>query len=166
MDDTYIGLGDAYEAQARFIRTLKHARRTQGQRSKSLYDDHAADAYRTVVLEHSAAPHVEDARDRLAAMNLPIPTPSKEQAANSEALENSRRAYNVTDRMRLLFIMHEPDTVNTAQIGDPSLVDPKATNAPAIVSTRHHGGLQRRAQPRNAKPLTPPPPAAAAPDAA
>ena len=158
MDDTYVGLGDAYEAQARYIRTLKLP---EGPKAKleSLYDERAANAYRTVVLEHSAAPHVEDARDRLAAMNLPIPTPTKEQAANSEALENSRRAYNVTDRMRLL-IMHEPDTVNTAQIGDPSLVDPKATNAPAIVS-RVTSDFTAALNP-NAKPLTPAAPAAAA----
>src|SRR6185437_11096881 len=43
-------------------------------RLERIYDDQAADAYRKVVLEHSASPHVEDARDRLAAMNLPIPT--------------------------------------------------------------------------------------------
>ena len=132
MDDTYIGLGDAYEAQARYIRTLKLP---EGPKAKleRLYDERAANAYRTVVLEHSAAPHVEDARDRLAAMNLPIPTPSPDQLAASEALENSRRSYKVTDRVRLL-VMHQPDTVNTAQLGDPTLVDPKATNAPAIVN--------------------------------
>ncbi len=132
IDDAYIGLGDAYEAQARYIRTLKLPEAPKAKLER-LYDERAANAYRTVVLEHSAAPHVEDARDRLAAMNLPIPTPSKEQIANSEALENSRRAYKVTDRMRLL-IMHQPDTVNTAQLGDPTLTDPKATNAPAIVN--------------------------------
>ena len=132
LDDTYIGLGDAYEAQARYIRTLKLPEAPKAKLER-LYDDRAADAYRAVVLEHSAAPHVEDARDRLAAMNLPIPTPSKDQVAASEALENSRRAYRVTDRMRLL-VMHEPDTVNTAQLGEPSLTDPKITTAPSIVS--------------------------------
>jgi len=132
IDDTLIGLGDAYEAQARYIRSLKLPEAPKAKLER-LYDDRAAAAYRQVVLEHSAAPHVEDARDRLAAMNLPIPTPSPEQAANSEALENSRRAYKVTDRVRFL-IMHEPDTVLTAQIGDPSVTDPKPTTAPAILA--------------------------------
>jgi outer membrane protein assembly factor BamD len=132
MDDTLIGIGDAYEAQARYIRGLKLP---EGPKAKleQLYDGRAADAYRQVVLEHSAAPHVEDARDRLAAMNLPIPTPSKEQIAASEALENSRRAYRMTDRVKFL-IMHEPDTVLTAQIGDPALTDPKATTAPGVLA--------------------------------
>ena len=131
IDDTYIGLGDAYEAQARYIRTLKLPEAPKA-KLESLYDTRAADAYREVVLNHAAAAHVEDARDRLAAMNLPIPTPSKEQLANSEALENSRRNYKVTDRVRFL-IMHEPDTVLTAQLGEPSVPDPKPTIAPAVL---------------------------------
>ena len=160
LDDAYIGLGDAYEAQARYIRTLKLPEAPKAKLER-LYDERAANAYRTVVLEHSAAPHVEDARDRLAAMNLPIPTPSKDQIANSEALENSRRAYKVTDRMRLL-IMHQPDTVNTAQLGDPTLTDPKATNAPAIVN-RVTSDFNAALNPNAA--ATPVPDAAAAPAA-
>ena len=132
MDDAYIGLGDAYEAQARYVRNLKIA---EGPKSKleRLYDDRAAAAYREVVLNHAAAPHVEDARDRLAAMNLPIPTPSREQLASSEALENSRRNYTMTDKA-MLFIMHRPDTVLTAQSGDPTMNDPKPTVAPTIIN--------------------------------
>ena len=135
LDDTLIGLGDAYELQARNIRSIPTTRMNEGVKAKleKIYDDHAAAAYREVVLKHAAAPHVEDAKDRLAAMNLPIPTPTKEELAASEELENSRRAYKVTDRVRFL-IMHEPDTVLTAQEGDPTLVDPKATMAPQVLT--------------------------------
>ena len=66
-----------------------------------------------MVLEHAASPHVEDARDRLAAMNLPIPAPTPEQVAASTALENSRRQYRLQDRLSLLFL-HKPDTVQAA----------------------------------------------------
>lgn len=132
IDDSYIGLGDAYEAQARYVRNLKIA---EGPKAKleRLYDDRAAAAYREVALNHAAAAHVEDARDRLAAMNLPIPTPSPEQLAASEALENSRRNYTMTDKA-MLFIMHRPDTVLTAQSGDPTMTDPKPTLAPTIIN--------------------------------
>ncbi len=131
MDDALIGLGDAYEAEARFVRKLNIP---EGPKAKleAEYDGLAADNYRKVVLEHAAAPHVEDAKDRLAAMNLPIPEPSKEQLAASQALEDSRRTYQISDRLRL-FILHQPDTVNTAGIGEPSLTDPKPTLAPTIV---------------------------------
>ena len=137
MDDALIGLGDAYEAQAKYIRNMQMPRSAQSEamraRLEQIYDERAADSYRKVVLEHSAAAHVEDARDRLAALNLPIPTPTNEQAAASEALENSRRNYKVTDHVRFL-LMHEPDTVLTAQLGDPSLTDPKITTAPQVVA--------------------------------
>ena len=90
-------MGDAYEAQARYVRTLKLAEAPK-EKLEALYDGEAADAYRKVVLEHAAAPHVEDARDRLEAMGQPIPSPTKEQMAESAALENSRNNYKLSDR--------------------------------------------------------------------
>jgi outer membrane protein assembly factor BamD len=130
MDDVLVGLGDAYEAEARFIRTMKLPEDAKA-RLEKIYDGRAADAYRKVVLEHSASAHVEDARDRLAAMNLPIPTPSAEQAAASAALENSRRQYALKDRAKLL-ILRQPDVVMAARDGEPPLADPKPTLAPAV----------------------------------
>jgi outer membrane protein assembly factor BamD len=130
MDDVLVGLGDAYEAEARFIRAMKLPEDAKA-RLEKIYDEHAADAYRKVVLQHSASAHVEDARDRLAAMNLPIPTPTPEQAAASAALENSRRQYALKDRARLMFL-RQPDVVMAARDGDPPLADPKPTIAPAV----------------------------------
>ncbi len=130
MDDVLVGLGDAYEAQARYVRGLKLAEAPK-EKLEALYDGEAADAYRKVVLEHSAAPHVEDARDRLEAMGQPIPVPTKEQMAESAALENSRNNYKLSDRAILMF-MHKPDTVTAARLGEPTMTDPKQTVAPAI----------------------------------
>jgi outer membrane protein assembly factor BamD len=130
MDDVLVGLGDAYEAEANYVRSIRLPEAAKA-RLERIYDDQAADAYRKVVLEYSASAHVEDARDRLAAMNLPIPTPSAAQVAASEALENSRSGYNLKQRARLL-VMHTPDTVMAAHIGDPSLTDPKPTLAPDV----------------------------------
>jgi outer membrane protein assembly factor BamD len=131
MDDVLIGLGDSYEALARNVRAMNIP---EGGKAKllQLYDGEAADYYRKVILEHSAAPHVEDARDRLAAMNVPIPTPTPEQVAASVALENSRSQYRITDHLSLLFL-HKPDTVLAPKIGEPPLVDAKMTVAPAIL---------------------------------
>ena len=130
MDDVLVGLGDAYEAEARYVRSIRLPEAAKA-RLESIYDGQAADAYRKVVLEHAASPHVEDARDRLAAMDLPIPKPTPEEMAASEALENSRSGYNLKDRAKLLF-MHTPDTVMAAHVGDPSLTDPKPTLAPDV----------------------------------
>jgi outer membrane protein assembly factor BamD len=130
MDEVLIGLGDAYETEARYIRTLKLPEAGKA-RLEKIYDDQAIAAYSKVVLEHSAAPHVEDARDRLDGMNVPIPTPTPEQVAASVALENSRRQYRLQDRATLL-VMHRPDVVLAARDGEPTLADPTPTLAPHI----------------------------------
>jgi outer membrane protein assembly factor BamD len=130
MDDVLVGLGDAYETEARYVRTLKLEEGAKA-RLEKVYDDQAIAAYSKVVLEHSASPHVEDARDRLDAMNVPVPTPTPEQIAASLALENSRRQYRLQDRATLL-VMHKPDVVLAAREGDPTLVDPAPTIAPNI----------------------------------
>jgi outer membrane protein assembly factor BamD len=132
MDDVLVGLGDAYEAEARYYRTLKLPEDVKA-RLVAIYDNQAADVWRKVVLEHSAAPHVEDARDRLATLNLPIPSPTPEQAAASVALENSRGQYTLSKRAELLFL-HKADTVPAATSGAPPLEDPKATLAPDIIN--------------------------------
>ena len=143
MDDVLIGIGDAYEAEAAVVRAdvvcskkLVAGTRClpEGVKGRLLenYDSKAADDYRKVVLYHSAAPHVEDAKERLTGMNLPIPTPTKEQAALSEELESSRAQYNLTKRIQLLFL-HEPDTVTAARMGLPTLSDPPPTTAPTVV---------------------------------
>lgn len=96
------------------------------------YDGKAAAAYRAVVLEHAAAPHAEDAKERLAAMNLPIPQPTAEQVAASDEIEGSRAQYTMRRRLELLFV-RKPDTVTAAQVGAPPLDDAKPTTAPGIV---------------------------------
>ena len=131
IDEVLIGLGDLYAAQAKFIRSLRLPEAGKA-RLEKIYDDQAADAYRKVILEHSAAPHVEDARDRLVGMGLPIPTPTPEQVAASTALENSRGQYTLSKRATLLFL-HQADTVPAATVGTPLLEDPKKTLAPTIV---------------------------------
>ena len=130
MDDVLIGLGDAFSSEARYVRSLKLPEGGKA-RLEKIYDDQAIAAYKRVVLEHSAAAHVEDAKDRLAAMGLPIPTPTAEQVAASVALENSRAQYKLKDRVGLI-ILRRPDVVLASRSGDPTLVDPKPTLAPTV----------------------------------
>ena len=142
MDDVLVGIGDAYAAQAKAIRErpvcapgITVPCLPEGAKSRLLqeYDGRAAAAYREVVLKHSAAPHVEDAKERLVAMNLPVPTPTPEDAAASDALEGSRAQYTMQKRLELL-VLHKPDTVTAAQAGEPPLEDPAPTVAPTIVN--------------------------------
>jgi len=132
MDEVLIALGDSYEAEARFVRNRKDLPEGAKAELESEADGKAADAYKRVVLEHSATAHVEDAKDRLAAMDIPIPTPTAAQMAASVALESSRSQYTISSRAQLIF-MHKPDVVLAAKIGDPPLVDPPPTLAPDLV---------------------------------
>ncbi len=142
MDDVLIGMGDAYEAEARIARNatacaanLPRGTQCLPEGTKSAleqeYDKKAADQYREVVLKHSAAPHMEFAKERLAEMNLPIPQPTAEEVAASEKLEGSRAQYTMQKRLELL-VMRKPDTVTAAQIGDPPLEDPAPVLAPEV----------------------------------
>jgi len=130
MDDALIAIGDGYAAESRMVRAQNLP---EGPKAALLqtYDGKAAFYYRKVVLEHSASEHVEDAKERLATMGLPIPTPTPEQAAASEALEGSRARYTFQARMRVL-LMRQPDTVLTARAGDPPLEDAAPTIAPSV----------------------------------
>ena len=134
IDSALIGLGDAYATQARFVRTnpaMKNLSEEQRARLLRVYEDQAVAAYSRVVTVYNASPRVEDARDRLEALGAPIPEPTAEQVAASQALENSRQTYSIANRAKGL-IFRGPDVVQAARIGDPALADPAATYAPQV----------------------------------
>ena len=130
-DLALIGLGDAYAAEARYVQGLTQINPKAKQELMKAYDDQAADAYARVVTHYSMAAHVEDARERLIALNRPVPDPTKEELANSEAEEQSRTGITFKDRA-LLLVKRGPVTVNAARIGEPTLTDPPAITAPEV----------------------------------
>ena len=130
-DDVLVGLGDCYTSQAKIVANMRLPEDAKGRLAK-IYYDQAAAAYSRVITEYPMAAHAEDARERLEAMNYPVPTPTAEQMAASKALEESRKQYTLTDRARLM-IVHSPDTVMAAQVGEPSMADPAPVTAPSIV---------------------------------
>src|SRR6202522_1896785 len=130
-DLALIGLGDAYAAEARYVQGLTQINPKAKQELMKAYDDQAADAYARVVTHYSMAAHVEDARERLIALNRPVPDPTKEELANSEAEEQSRTGITFKDRA-LLLVKRGPVTVNAARIGEPTLTDPPAITAPDV----------------------------------
>ena len=130
-DLALIGLGDAYAAEARYVQGLKQMDPKAKQTLEKAYDDQAATAYARVVTHYSMAAHVEDARERLIALNRAVPDPTKEELADSEAEEQSRTGITFKDRA-LILIKRGPVTVNAARIGEPTLVDPPAITAPEV----------------------------------
>src|ERR1700733_2237271 len=133
-DLALIGLGDAYAAEARFVQNDPRMAKINPKAKQALmkaYDDQAADASARVITHYSMAPHVEDARERLIALNRTVPEPTKEELADSEAEEQSRTGITFKDRA-LLLVKRGPVTVNAARIGEPTLTDPPAITAPQV----------------------------------
>ncbi len=177
MDDVLIEEGDAYEAEAKIARNavacaanLPPNTRCMPEGVKSSveqeYDKKAAEEYREVVLKHSAAPHMEIAKERLAEMNQPIPTPTAEEAAESEKIEGSRAQYTMQKRLELL-VMRKPDVVTAAQVGDPPLEDPAPVLAPEVahaIMDSYKTAFNPGAAPKpDAKPAEAPAPGGASP---
>jgi outer membrane protein assembly factor BamD len=131
VDEALLDVGDGYAAQARNIAAMRLDPAAK-ERLEKLFQNRAAQAYDRVVVEYPMAPHADDARDRLEAMNLPVPTPTQEQIADSAAIEQSRAPVNLKYKAFLL-ITARPSTVQAARVGEPSLSNPPQITAPELV---------------------------------
>jgi outer membrane protein assembly factor BamD len=127
-DLALLGIGDAYAGQAHAIQIAPNIPGAIKERLRAVYQDRAAEAYTRVVTRYPMAPHVEDARDRLVAMNRPVPEPTEAAIAESEAEEQSRQPLRFTSKT-FDIIKHGPSVVEAVHVGEPSLDDPKRTLA-------------------------------------
>jgi len=130
-DQVLIGIGDAYAGQAHNISIISKMNGAIRERLHTMYEDKAAEAYAKVITRYPMAPHVEDARDRLVAMNRPVPEPTDAAIAESDAEERSRQPLHFTDKT-LDLIRRGPTVVEAVHVGEPSLDDPKRVLAPEI----------------------------------
>ncbi len=129
-DQALLGIGDAYSGLSKSIQNSRMPGALK-ERLVAAYMDKAADAYTRVITRYPMAPHVDDARDRLVAMNRPIPEPTQDAVAENDAEERSRQPLRFTDKT-LDIIKHGPTTVEAVHVGEPSLDDPKRINAPEV----------------------------------
>jgi outer membrane protein assembly factor BamD len=130
-DQALLGIGDAYAGQAHAIQAAPRLPSAIKERLRAVYQDRAAAAYAKVITRYPMAPHVEDARDRLVAMNRPVPDPTPEAVAENDAEERSRQPVRLTTR-GFDIVRHGPTVVQAVHVGEPSLDDPKRTLAPDI----------------------------------
>jgi|CZKL01.1.fsa_nt_gi outer membrane protein assembly factor BamD len=130
-DLALLNIGDAYAGEAHSVQIAPGLPAAVRERLRALYQDRAAAAYAKVITRYPMAPRVEDARDRLVAMNRPVPEPTSAAVAESDAEERSRQALHFTDKT-LGLIKHGPTVVEAVHVGEPSLDDPKRTLAPAV----------------------------------
>ena len=130
-DELWITIGDAYAGEARQVQMAKGLPGAVRERLQQVYLDKAAAAYARVITRYPMAPRVEDARDRLVAMNRPVPEPTQEAIAENDAEERSRQPVRFTDKT-LGMIKHGPLVVEAAHVGDPTMTSPARTIAPEI----------------------------------
>ncbi len=130
-DQTLISIGDAYAAQAQLAQNMRQIPPKAKEELVRAYNDRAAAAWTTVVTRYAMSAHVEDAKDRLIAMGRPVPEPTAAQMAESEAEEGSRVPVKLKDHV-LKLVQHGPSTVESARVGEPTMVDPAQTFAPAV----------------------------------
>ena len=130
-DQALLGIGDAFAGQAHAIQIAPKLPGAIKERLRAIYQDKAAAAYAKVITRYPMAPHVEDARDRLVAMNRPVPEPTPEAIAENDAEERSRQPLRFTGKT-FDIIKHGPTVVEAVHVGEPSLDDPKRTLAPDL----------------------------------
>jgi len=130
-DQVLIGIGDAYAGEAHKVAIAPGLPGAVRERLRTMYQDKAAEAYAKVITRYPMAPHVEDARDRLVAMNRPVPEPTQAAIAESDAEERSRQPLHFTDKT-MDIIKRGPTVVEAVHVGEPSLDDPTRVYAPQI----------------------------------
>ena len=129
-DLALLSIGDDYAGEAKVVSESKLPGAVK-ERLRAMYMDKAAAAYSRVITRYPMAPRVEDARDRLVAMNRSVPEPTAAAVAENDAEEKSRQPIRFTDTA-LGIIRRGPTVVQSVHVGDPSLQDPNRTLAPAV----------------------------------
>ncbi len=130
-DEVLLGIGDAYAAEARAVQQLRLDAAAK-ERLNALYVSRAAQAYDRVILDYPMMAHADDARDHLEALNQPVPEPTQQAIAASEAQEQSRSVVNLKDKVVLL-ITARPSTQQASHLGQPLLADPPPVLAPEVL---------------------------------
>src|SRR3569833_1367540 len=130
-DQALLAIGDAYAGQAHMVQIAPGVKGDVRERLHTMFEDKAAAAYAKMITRYPMALHVLFARDRLVAMNRPVPEPTETAVAESDAEQKSQRPLRFTDKF-LGIVQHGPTVVQSAHVGEPSLDDPKRTIAPDV----------------------------------
>jgi outer membrane protein assembly factor BamD len=130
-DDALFEMGNSYERQADLLRRSKISESAKAGLVKS-YDDKAAAAYDQILTRYPEEDRAADAAKKLQAMGRPIPKATPEAIAQNKKEQESRGSLSTMDKLMLNF-KSGPDVSAAAQVGEPTLVDPKQASAPEIV---------------------------------
>jgi len=103
------------------------------------YTKQATKEYSMIITRYPIMDRVDDAKKRLAALNQPIPRPTKADVARNKAEDASRREPGTLGKLSMVFMKH-PDTSTAAKVGEPQLVDPTPIAANDVVRNTVQAG--------------------------
>ena len=130
-DEALFMLGQCYEQEADRTRAANLPEALKQKLTKG-YLDNATAAYTKLVNRYPAMPRYQDARKRLTALDRPVPTPTPEMVEQNKQEVNSRMAQTRYERF-VTDMGKRPNLSSAIRVGQPTLVDPKETDAPALV---------------------------------
>jgi outer membrane protein assembly factor BamD len=138
-DEALYLLGQSYEGQIENLRLSPLPEDAKGRVVKQASDGAAA-AYARMIERYPLADRAEDAKKRLAALHRPIPQPTREAMLRNKQEIESRAQTGMLGAFMGQFRRH-PDVAQTTRVGDPALVDPKATSATDVVQAANRALL-------------------------
>src|SRR3954471_13380698 len=131
-DEALYLLGSSYEHLVDNIRANPRLKETDKGKLIAAYNARAAEAYGRIVTRYPAMERNDDAKERLVALKMTVPTPTPDALKQSQAEEASRSEQTKAGRIMGL-VRHAPDTTRAAKVGEPQLEDPKEASATQLV---------------------------------
>jgi outer membrane protein assembly factor BamD len=136
-DEALFLLGSAHERQAEAIRAVPASKQLNETLRGAIikrYEDKAAAQYEQIIKRYPLMPRAVDAKARLEALHRPVPTPTPDAIALNKKEQESRENFGMMGRI-MSNIHKGPDVVmaHATKIGEPTLQDPKPTNAPDLL---------------------------------
>jgi outer membrane protein assembly factor BamD len=132
VDEAMFSLGSIYEKEANNMRMQRNLPEILRAKLAGEYDQKAVDTYSRLITRYPAMNRADDARRRLAVMKAPIPTPTPEALAQSQAEEVSREESGRIHSLIGNFRKH-PDVAKSAKTGEPNLEEEEINSAPALL---------------------------------
>jgi outer membrane protein assembly factor BamD len=104
------------------------------------YTKKATNEYSQIITRYPVMDRVDDAKRRLAALNQPIPRPTKADVARNKAEDESRKDVGTYGRLSMVF-RKSPDMSQAAKVGEPQLTDPTPIAANEVVRSTMLAGM-------------------------
>ncbi|MGB8006854.1 MAG: outer membrane protein assembly factor BamD, partial [Terriglobales bacterium] len=141
-DETLFLLGQAYEGEINAIR--RNTRLNEVVKTRMVEDltKDAAAAYAKIITRYPAMDRAVDAKERLEAMNQPVPRPTKAALEQNKKEIASRVQEGLLSGM-LGDLEKHPDVAKASRVGEPTMVDPEAVTPIDVVrkmTTAAQGG--------------------------